>query len=104
MEAGVHTSFSADKSVITIFIEGDFNFSLLSDFKKAYNNSNALAAETVIVDLSATATVDSSALGMLLGMQRDMNKSDGQIKVINCNDLVRKIFTMTHLDRKFNVE
>lgn len=100
----VHTKFSIGDSKLTIFIEGDFNFSLLSDFKNAYNNNEAVTAKTITIDLSGTSTIDSSALGMLLAMQRDMNKEDQEISIINCNDLVRKIFTMTHLDRKFKLD
>lgn len=101
---GVHTNISDDKSTVTIFIEGDFNFSLLSDFKNSYNNNDVVTAKKIIIDLSGTLTIDSSALGMLLVLQRDMEKTGKAINVVNCNSLVRRIFAMTNLDRMFNVE
>ena len=100
----VSTSFSKGNTVFTICIEGDFNFSLLHEFRKSYSDIDVLKDKQIIVDLRKTLTVDSSALGMLLNMQNDLNKSDKQIKIINSNEIVSKIFHITNFEKKFDIE
>ena len=100
----INSLLTNNKKTFTIFIEGEFNFSLLHPFRRSYNNSDASNAGEIIVDLRKTSTVDSSALGMLLNMQQDLNRKDKAIRIINCNDVVKKIFTITNFEKKFNVE
>lgn len=99
----VETRLSDDK-VYTISVTGDFNFLLLNEFRDAYSSKDALNARKHIVDLAKTKTVDSSALGMLLNMQRHLEKGDGEITLINPNEVVQKIFNITHFGKKFNIE
>ena len=100
----ITTRFSNENKVFTIFIEGDFNFSLLHEFRKSYDDINVLKDKDIIVDLRKTLTVDSSALGMLLNMETDLGKKDKQIKIINCNEMVSKIFHITNFEKKFDIE
>lgn len=100
----IETQLSNDKKTFTILIEGDFNFSLLHLFKESYNNSNALSAEKVIIDLRKATTVDSSALGMLLNMQKELDKSGDATTIINSNDVISKILAITNFSKKFKVE
>ncbi|MDH5601874.1 MAG: STAS domain-containing protein [Gammaproteobacteria bacterium] len=94
----------SDDNVFTIAIKGDFNFLLLNQFRDAYSCEDAVKARKHIVDLEKTDTIDSSALGMLLNMQRHLDKGDGEITIINPNAVVQKIFTITHFGKKFNIE
>ena len=100
----VETTFSENDKVYTIGVDGDFSFSLLREFRNAYSSSEAESARKVIIDMRKTETIDSSALGMLLNMQTHLNKKDGEIKIINCNQVVGNIFMITNFGKKFNVE
>lgn len=94
----------SDDNVYTISVKGDFNFLLLDEFRNAYSSKEAEKARKHIVDLAKTTTIDSSALGMLLNMQRHLEKGDGEITLINPNEVVQKIFNITHFGKKFNIE
>ena len=103
----ISTRFSADKKVYTISIEGDFEFSRLNEFRKAYtdeHNENEIQSAKIVIDLDKTNTIDSSALGMMLNMQKTLNKADREISIINSNDIVAKILHITNFEKKFNVE
>lgn len=100
----ITTQVSGDKKTFTISIEGDFNFSLLHQFKSSYNNNDALSAEKIIIDFSKTETVDSSALGMLLNMQKDLGKGTNDTSIINSNDVISKILNITNFSKKFMIE
>ena len=99
----VETSLTEDGCVLIITVKGKFDFKLLSQFRKAYSD-NTLESEKIIIDLRDTISIDSSALGMLLNMQRYLGKADGEISIMNCNKDVIKIFQITHFDKKFRIE
>lgn len=100
----ISTQVSSDKKTYTISIEGDFNFSLLHQFKSSYNNNDALSAEKIVIDFSKTKTVDSSALGMLLNMQKDLGKGSEDTSIINSNEVISKILNITNFSKKFIIE
>lgn len=100
----IDTRLSADKKTFTILIEGDFNFSLLHEFKRSYNNSDASSADNIVIDFRKTLTVDSSALGMLLNLQKDLDKYKDNTKIINCNDVILNILKITNFYKKFDIE
>ena len=99
----ISTEFSNNKSTYTISISGDFNFSMLREFKNAYAVADVADAK-IIIDFRDTDMIDSSALGMLLNMQKDLNKADQEITIINSKDFVRKILTITNFEKKFTIE
>ena len=99
----IKTNFSEGNTVYTVFINGDFNFSALQEFRDSYKN-NDLSSVRIIIDFRETKTIDSSALGMLLNLQNDLNKKDNEITIVNSNDVIRKILTITNFSNKFNIE
>ena len=100
----IDTQISSDKSIFTILISGDFNFSGLHMFKASYDNNDARAATKVVVDFRNTETIDSSALGMLLNMQKTLAKKHDDMTIVNSNDVISKILTITNFSKKFKIE
>ena len=100
---GITAEFTDGGSTLTIMVSGDFDFSLVKDFKKTYNTNGAANVKSVCINLAEAVTIDSSALGIILAMQKELNIADENIKIINCVDVIRKIFKITNLDKKLNV-
>ena len=98
----VETKLTENDELLVISIKGSFDFSMLDDFRVAYTREIDKSTR-VIIDMRDTLSINSSALGMLLNMQRHLDKADGEIKIINCNDVVKKIFSITHFNKKFNI-
>ncbi len=99
----VKSTFTENNEVLVISITGAFDFSMLNDFREAYS-TDVDKTTKVIVDMRDTTNINSSALGMLLNMQRYLNKDDGEIDIINCNQVVEKIFQITHFNKKFSIK
>jgi anti-sigma B factor antagonist len=53
----------------------------------------------LVVDLSRTTFLDSSALGVLIGAFKRMRERDGRLDVVEPPAAVRRIFEITALDR-----
>ena len=97
------TSISTDGQTYTIEIKGKFDFNFVQDFRNAYSNiENQL--DIVIVDLRETEYMDSSALGMLLNMQKSLSGKVNRIKISNCRPQIKKILQISRFDKKFDID
>ena len=97
------TSTSPDGQTFTIQIKGKFDFNLVQSFRNAYTEVNR-DLSTVVVDLRETEYMDSSALGMLLNMQKSLNSKVGAIKIANCRPQIKKILQISRFDKKFDID
>jgi anti-anti-sigma regulatory factor len=84
---GFKASLSDDKSELTMTIDGRFDFNIHSDFRNAYRDLPPTTK--FVIDLSKASFMDSSAMGMLL--------------LLNCNPAVRKILSISNLDKMFDM-
>jgi len=90
-------------NILKISVTGDFNLSVHKDFRAAYDGFD-YHDYTVFIDLAYTHTMDSSALGMILVMQTDLKKPDGQIHIINANNDIKKILKIVNFDSLFIID
>lgn len=91
----------SDNEELVIKVSGRFDFSSHQDFRKSYE---AAKAKVYIVDLNETTYLDSSALGMLLLLRDHAGGEQSSVRIIGCNEEVRKIFAMSNFDQLFNIE
>ncbi|NRB37524.1 MAG: STAS domain-containing protein [Pseudomonadales bacterium] len=99
---GISARVSEDGTELNIGIDGRFDFSSHQDFRKAYEESND-ALDKYVVDMNATTYLDSSALGMLLLLRDHAGGDHANIRIINCNDDVKKILTISNFEQLFEI-
>ena len=87
---------------LVIKVSGRFDFSEHEAFRKTYE-SQAIEPSQFTVDLSDTTYLDSSALGMLLLLRDHAGSTESEIKIVNCNDDVRKLFSISNFDQLFSI-
>ncbi|MEP1449156.1 MAG: STAS domain-containing protein [Paraglaciecola sp.] len=92
--------FSEDGSELTIFLEEKFDFGKVQDFRLAYSEGNE-AVTTIVINLQKTEYMDSSALGMLLNMQKSLCDTVKSFKITHCRPQVLKILQIARFDKKF---
>ncbi len=93
---------SADGAHLTIRIEGRFDFSSHQEFRRAYENV-ADQPSAYIVDMGETTYLDSSALGMLLLLRDYAGGDSADISIVNANDDVKKILSISNFDQLFTI-
>ncbi len=91
------------QATVTINVSEYFDYQCVHDFRKAYTDRLEANADFV-VDLSLTRYIDSCALGMLLSLDKAVRKRCRQLRVINCSEHVKKIFSIVHFDKKLRIE
>ncbi len=87
-----------------ISLDETFDFNCVEEFRKAYESVNAGGATQFVIDFRSTHYMDSSALGMLINMQKYWDGRCSDIRLINTNPQVRKIFAISRFDKKFTIE
>lgn len=99
---GISSSISGDGTELNIGIDGRFDFSSHQDFRKAYEEAET-TLNSYVVDMNATTYLDSSALGMLLLLRDHAGGDHAKIRIVNCNDDVKKILTISNFEQLFEI-
>jgi anti-sigma B factor antagonist len=86
-----------------IALAGEVDLYTAPEFKQRLLEAIAQGATRVVVDLSDTTFIDSTALGVLVGAVKRLREHDGRLALV-CNDRnIAKIFEITGLDRVFAI-
>jgi HptB-dependent secretion and biofilm anti anti-sigma factor len=93
---------STDGTELTISIDGRFDFSSHQEFRKAYEDV-AKKPDLYIVDMNTTTYLDSSALGMLLLLRDYAGGDHANIRIVRCNEDVKKILTISNFEQLFEI-
>jgi anti-anti-sigma factor len=96
-------NLSDDGKTFTIQIKGKFDFNVVQAFRSSYENVGEKKPK-VIVDLRETEYMDSSALGMLLNMQKSLGDTVESIRIGNCRTQIKKILQISRFDKKFEID
>lgn len=95
-------TLSEDGKDLTIRIEDKFDFTKVQDFRLAYSEPPE-GITTLIIDLEKTNYMDSSALGMLLNMHRNLHHKVKTFRIVKCRPQVLKILQIARFDKKFDM-
>jgi anti-anti-sigma factor len=98
----LNREFSADGKELTIFLEEKFDFGKVQDFRLAYSQGSE-GINSIIINLQKTDYMDSSALGMLLNMQKSLSASVKSFKITQCRPQVLKILQIARFGKKFEI-
>ena len=91
-----------DNKLATIKINGRFDFSLHTDFRKSYKDVS-LSNGVYAVDLGGTDYLDSSALGMLLLLKEHADSQSSSVSLINFNSEIKEILDIASFDKIFTL-
>ncbi|MFT5208892.1 MAG: anti-anti-sigma factor [Flavobacterium sp.] len=97
----IWASSSKDGRELTINIEGRFDFSAHQNFRESYEKTEQDPDE-YCVDMKEATYLDSSALGMLL-LRDHAGGDSASIKIVNCNNDVKKILTISNFEQLFSI-
>ena len=93
---------STNGSEITIKVSGRFDFSSHQEFRQIYEGASA-DVKSYVVDMSEATYLDSSALGMLLLLRDHAGGDNSDIKIVQCNEDVKKILTISNFGQLFEI-
>ncbi|MFT6989883.1 MAG: anti-anti-sigma factor [Paraglaciecola sp.] len=94
--------FSTNGKELTIYVEEKFDFGKVQDFRLAYSEGSE-GINSIVINLQKTEYMDSSALGMLLNMQKSLSETVTSFKITHCRPQVLKILQIARFGKKFEI-
>ena len=89
--------------VHVVAVRGEIDLFTAPEFKQRVAAPIDAGSLHVVVDLSATAFIDSSSLGVLIGAHRRLRRHGGRLAIVCPNDAITKTFRITGLDSVFTI-
>ena len=104
MSININSKLDVQNDFWDIVLEGELDVSTADKLKEHLHK----LVEKEIVDMKINLTnldyIDSTGLGVMIGVLKKLKISDKEIYIINPKSNVKKIFTITGLDKIFKVE
>ncbi len=95
MSLSLSTTTTGATAVLAV--GGDIDVYTAPELRTALAALIAAGSERVVVDLSGTGFLDSSALGVLVGANKDLAARGGSLRVVCATPNLLKIFEITKL-------
>ncbi|MBO9346641.1 STAS domain-containing protein [Chloroflexus sp. MS-CIW-1] len=90
-------------NVAVLAIEGRFDANTAPTVQQWLEQATAMPGARVLVDLSATTFVDSTALATLVSAMKRCQQGQGAFALCGLRRPVLMIFELTRLDKAFNI-
>jgi anti-sigma B factor antagonist len=97
------SSEQLDAETAAIVLRGEVDLYTAPRLKEELVRSIELGARRVVIDLTDTAFIDSTTLGVLVGGLRRLRPIGGEVALVITDRNIRKIFEITGLDRVFPI-
>jgi len=98
----ISTEYSNNNKTMNIVVHGRFDFKMVGEFREAYSAASK-TIEHFVIDFRETDYMDSSGLGMLLNLKRQVS-DDTPITLTNCKPQIKKILLVSRFDKKFTIQ
>jgi anti-sigma B factor antagonist len=98
----LHQERAASGATI-IAVSGEVDIFTAPELKAALTTAIDGGARDIVIDLSHTRFMDSTALGVLIGAVKKLRPIDGRMAIVNTEASTAKTFAITGLDRIFKI-
>jgi anti-sigma B factor antagonist len=91
-------------TAFVVALTGELDLYSAPDLKGELVRLTDGGAQEVVVDLTGTTFIDSTALGVLLSAAQQLRAADsGRLSLVVADETIRRIFAMTGLERVFPI-
>lgn len=86
-----------------VAVRGEIDLFTAPELKQALGEAIEAGRTKIVVDLSETTFLDSTALGVLIGTVKRLRSRDGRLTIVNTDPNIAKTFEITGLDQIFTI-
>lgn len=94
-------AIDAERHVLTV--HGEIDLFTAPELKQVLAECIEAGRVRIIVDLTETTFLDSTALGVLIGAVKRLRSRDGALALVNVDENISKTFEITGLDQIFTI-
>lgn len=95
------TEENIDDERHVVAVRGEIDLFTAPDLKTTLLGAIDAGRSRIVVDLSETTFLDSTALGVLIGAVKRLRARDGALTIVNVDPNIAKTFEITGLDQIF---
>lgn len=92
-----------DGTRFVVAVSGEIDLFTAPELKAALADAIEAGRTRVVVDLSETTFLDSTALGVLIGTVKRLRARDGRLTLVNTDPNIARTFDITGLDQIFTI-
>ena len=92
-----------DEERHVLSVRGEIDLFTAPELKQVLAESIEAGRVRIIVDLTDTTFLDSTALGVLIGAVKRLRSRDGALAIVNVDENIAKTFEITGLDQIFTI-
>jgi len=89
---------------LTITLNETFDYKCVRQFRESYEQADKQYCKTINISFTSTKYMDSSALGMLLNLDKVANQMGAKVILINTDDQIQKILRIARFEKKFTIQ
>lgn len=104
MSINFNSNYNDDKDSWIVEVSGELDVSCADILKDELNNRIDEKFSDVILDMSELQYIDSTGVGVIVGIMKKLKVGEKNISLINAKDNVKKIFKITGLDQIITLE
>jgi anti-sigma B factor antagonist len=97
------TEESLDDERHVVAVAGEIDLFTAPELKAALAAAVEAGRTRIVVDLTETSFLDSTALGVLIGAVKRLRSRDGVLTIVNVDRNIAKTFEITGLDQIFTI-
>jgi anti-sigma B factor antagonist len=97
------TEHPIDNERHVLAVRGEIDLFTAPELKQVLAESIEGGRIRIVVDLTDTTFLDSTALGVLIGAVKRLRSRDGALAIVNVDDNIAKTFEITGLDQIFTI-
>ena len=94
---------SIDDGRRVVAVRGEIDLFTAPQLKETLTDAIEGGAKGIVVDLSDTTFLDSTALGVLIGAVKRLRQAEGALAIVNTDPNIAKTFEITGLDQIFTI-
>lgn len=87
-----------DREVSVVLVDGYLDFDAAPALKESVVNQIDEGSRHLVIDLTHTEFIDSTAIGVLVGALKRVQEVGGSLSVVCTNENIRDIFALVGLD------
>lgn len=86
-----------------VAVQGEIDLFTAPELKQVLAEAIEAGRTRIVVDLTETTFLDSTALGVLIGAVKRLRSRDGALAIVNIDENITKTFEITGLDQIFTI-
>ena len=94
---------SLDDQRHVVAVAGEIDLFTAPELKAMLSEAVEAGRTRIVVDLTETSFLDSTALGVLIGAVKRLRSRDGVLTIVNTDPNIAKTFEITGLDQIFTI-